>query len=125
MTKSYRIYFRNERGAIIACENFPAPGDEAALAIAARLFDACSDCCAQSDVWCGKERIDAAARPSSGAMPLTIRMQTALLRAAEALGASGSKIAASARLPALIAQLQGPRASRPRFVQFWRMIAEG
>jgi len=125
MTKSYRIYFRNERSAIVACENFRAESEQAALAIAAQLFDACSDCCAQYDVWCGKERIDGTAQPSPALMPLTAPMRTALQQAAEALRASGWKIAESAGLPALIAQLQRPSARKQRFVQFRRMITEG
>jgi hypothetical protein len=106
--KSYRIHFRNERGWIEACEDFRADSHQSALVIAAWLFDGCSDCCADYDLWCGKTRLGDGAEPGYTGTPLTMRMHMSLQKTAETMLNGKWKLAQSARLSALIAQLKRP-----------------
>jgi hypothetical protein len=106
MAKRYRIYFRNAQGWIEACEDFRADSDQAAAIIGSWLFEACSDCCADYDVWCGRQRVDGGMRPAITRAPPNARMRASLQRAAEALLKAGWKIAQSERLLELVGQLQ-------------------
>jgi hypothetical protein len=109
MAKRYRIYFRNTQGWIEACEDFRADSDQAAAIIGSWLFEACSDCCADYDVWCGKQRVDGGMQPAIMRAPPNARMRASLQRAAEALLKAEWKIAQSERLLDLVGQLQRSR----------------
>jgi hypothetical protein len=106
MAKRYRIYFRNAQGWIEACEDFRAESDQSAAIIGSWLFDACSNRCADYDVWCGRQRVDGEMPPAIMRAPSNARMRAALQRAAEALLKAGWKIAQSERLLELVGQLQ-------------------
>src|SRR6185312_17417802 len=47
----YRLYFVDESGAIQAREEFDAPDDDLALAVANVVFRACSDTCHSYELW--------------------------------------------------------------------------
>ncbi len=58
---NYRLYLL-AHGAIAARDDFQVEGDEAASAIAGRLFAACSDTCDGYELWSGPTRIGGANR---------------------------------------------------------------
>jgi hypothetical protein len=53
---SYRTYFRGG-GVIVGRDDFDADGDKAALLIASKLRDACSDVCDTFELWQGGRRV--------------------------------------------------------------------
>jgi hypothetical protein len=109
MRKKYQIYFRNDRGLIEACEDFRADGDQSAMVIGSWLFDACSDCCAEYDVWCGRMRISGGKQPMLARVPLTNRVRATLQKTTDAILNGRWKMARSQRLLVLVEQLKQSR----------------
>jgi hypothetical protein len=106
MYKNYRIYFRNDHGWIEACEDFRAESDQSAMIIGSWLFGACSDYCAEYDVWCGRQRIAGAPQPTRTRTLLTKNMRASLRKTAQALLSSRWKIAQSQHLLEFVGQLK-------------------
>jgi len=55
---AYRVFFRAEDGTIVGRDDFDADDDASATAIAHMLADACSDRCADFELWQSTRRID-------------------------------------------------------------------
>src|SRR5439155_11507546 len=101
---TYRIFFRNSSG-IVGRHDCTADYDEAALAVAEVLCDACSDRCDSFGLWIGDHCI-AEERPR----PLTVdaiieNRQAAVIEHEEAVQRSQWSISNSERLLARIAEL--------------------
>jgi hypothetical protein len=97
----YRIYFLDEQRRIRAAQWFMADDDVAAMWIAERLSDACSDVCPAFDLWYMARRIgggNGAARTVMKAEAVNERCQEMLVSVEESLRDSASRIAASRRL---------------------------
>ena|SRR5438876_1211278 len=102
---TYRIFFRNSSG-IVGRHDFIADDDEAAVAMAEVLCDACSDRCDSFGLWTSDHCI-AEQRPR----PLTVdaiveNRQAAVIVHEEAVQRSQWSISSSERLLAHIAELR-------------------
>ena len=124
MRKKYRIYFRNDRGLIEACEDFRAESDQSAMVIGSWLFDACSDCCAEYDVWRGGTSICGGKQPMLTRAPLTKSVRATLQKTTDTIRNGRWKMARSERLLILVEQLKRSseqsglnRWVRPRFLR--------
>src|SRR2546421_2589101 len=107
---TYRIFFRNSSG-IVGRHDFTADDDEAAVAMAEVLCDACSDRCDSFGLWMGERCIVEQRRPR----PLTVdaivqRTQAAAIAHEEAVQRNHWSISRSERL---LARLDELRAQSP------------
>ena len=93
---TYRIFFRNSSG-IVGRHDFTADDDEAALAMAEVLCDACSDRCDSFGLWIGDHCIAEQPRPLTVDAILENR-QAAVIEHEEAVQRSQWSISNSERL---------------------------
>lgn len=104
MEATYRLYFWDPDGRIVGREDFGAPGDREAMAVAAVLCDACSDVCASFELWQGTRRLDTEARRRTSAEALDRVIQDEAARVEERLKDSRWLVAKSRRLLELTAR---------------------
>ena len=83
---------------IVGCEEFEAENDAAALAIARSIVDAADDLCDAFELWDGTRQIDQNRMATLPTSVVTAQWQEHVVRAEEALLASGWAIASSRRL---------------------------
>ncbi len=104
MEATYRLYFWDPDGRIVGREDFGAPGDREAMAVAAVLCDACSDVCASFELWQGTRRVDTETRRRSPAEALACDIHDQAARVGERLKDSRWLVAKSKRLLELTAR---------------------
>jgi hypothetical protein len=86
----YRLFFLDASDVILARDEFCADSDQAALFIATRLFDACSEAYSAYELWSGIRRI---AWPEGGQAPEAYALVgCADIRAAEMIVADRERI---------------------------------
>jgi len=110
---SYRVYFRNFFG-VVGQDEFEAPDDGSAYAVAERLSEALSDFCTSFELWQGGRMI--ATRPViSLAETLRLTAQAIVVEREEAIHNSKSAISQSKRLLERLAEFRAAAAStQPR-----------
>ena len=99
----YRLYFVDDKGAILAREEFIAADDAAALMISDLVYRACSDACYSYELWQGERRVIAFDNPRDDLIVAptdlqTIEIQQITLTLEEALQNSKWRIARSEKL---------------------------
>lgn len=99
----YRLFFVNEQGTIEARLEFFCADDVAAAALSELLFDACSDCHSDYELWQERRRVlpagaRSAAKPLDPIVRLNQPMQDQLLELEEQLLQSQWRLAQSQRL---------------------------
>lgn len=110
MPLSYRIYLCDSKDRILAREDVEAADDHAAMMIAVRLWDACSDVSSGFELWQGSRRLDTAIDTSTvNADWLNAEMQAAVAHHEERLRDSRWAIAGSKRLLEQTQRMAGKR----------------
>ena len=97
---TYRVFFLDQERKIVGRDEFAAPDDAHAIAIAQTLGDACSDECADFELWQSERRIDLDLPEGHmpGADRIVERVQETVVEREIALLESRWAIADSARL---------------------------
>ncbi len=101
---SYRAYFRNFFG-VVGRDEFEAPDDASAYAVAESLCDALSDFCGSFELWSGTRLIDKGPRISPSEA-IRLETQAIVMAREEAIQASRSTIGRSKRLLERLAEFK-------------------
>lgn len=114
----YRLYLVNEKGSIQGREDFAAPDDDAALAVASLVCRAVSDVCHSFELWDGERKVRGFdASHANNLLGLTdeqtIRVQGITLKVEETIQQSTWHIARSEKLIGEAAKLLEERSRTP------------
>jgi hypothetical protein len=114
----YRVYLRNQHAFIIGRDDFLAVDDEDAVVIAKTLADACSDLCADFEIWQSARRVDTSPEQTiPNANEIAARVQDIVLERELVLRHTQWVVAESRRLleetQRLLDSPRSPRAGEP------------